>query len=1154
VLRDAGYNGIFATQDAQTGERVVGVQPSDLVAVLQRIGAGSTITPDQVWRDVLRNGSTYHLTGGIRVAPGRVSREPVIQFHVPSQAVGDVLVGLGVKRERGVAGTVYYLPNDRETVPKLTRIMEQYPPARGAAAFSLRQTPIDPNATPAEIARDAEGEFRRSAEGAHVAVNWQGAKAIAAAMELLGYTRREWDGLTIPASVGREMLRVLVEIEKQMGVPMDALGRALVEAVTHGEPLVFVLDHPGIDQAAVRREEVFHRAQIIAGADDMIHLGPQSRRRFMLDPAAARVGRHLASLGYPREELAAEIPAKLQRGPAFWAEAGISEQDVQRVLDLYNDLITADHGKGAANAIQQGRAYSLRGKHGPGSAGAAQANPRVEQPGGPSGGKVGAQAQEDAGQQGNAGARTGNEALDPATPEGFAAIARTGAGKLSAGITGFRNWSQAMLAEFGRRIQPHLLQLYREAKKLWKDTSGELRLSEMRLPRRRSLAALPGDESGAVNLDAAGEVVKRGANLLRPLGTRIADQGRAGERLRGIMTRASDEGEVAAGGRVAALEDLQLGKLSRPDRFHLQDVLEGRAKPRSQAVADAARGIQRVFGGLAIEAQRSHVLTKRRVRIRPGDPRPITLTKLQHAALDRGNQVLTTIRTPFHPRANYFPHVIKSADQLKRVSSLREDVLDNLVRLRVVANKAGAIAFLDSYIRFIESGAREDLLIRYLIASGQAQNDLQAWEKLQRYRKTGVKRQGSLEYSREINLPFYDPDPARVLPSSAASQSIRLAQIRHFGQDNQVIRRAIKTIRDSGGDAGLVKRAVDLILGKVEEADTDAEKFFRTLRTIQGFKLGLASIANMTQGALNSLLAGDFASTVAGLRGLASKRGRRFGVESGAALESVLNESLRHAGAEGYALSKFLSAVGFTATERANRICAANAGAAYAARLLAKLKKHPTDSHARRRLAELLGIDPAAAIARGKLSAGEMLTAAKRFSDMTQFRSRPEDQPEIAATPAGKAWFQFKTYIYGQTRLIWKELGGEVRAGNYGRAARSTLVLATVFPMTGSAVLALRNLIMGRDDDEDESTLSAWFDGIAQSGALGVLGALAEASTWNRVGSTLAGPGFTQIGEAVEKVTKVATAEDREKALRNLGKWAFRQMPLSGLVQQRVFQ
>jgi N12 class adenine-specific DNA methylase len=619
----------------------------------------------------------------------------------------------------------------------------------------------------------------------------------------------------------------------------------------------------------------------------------------------------------------------------------------------------------------------------------------------------------------------------------------------------------------------------------------------------------------AAYLAPAVEGIQATQAFLTPTLGRIRNEGRSGEKLATLIDRATDAGEVSAGKRVARLEDQRLKKLTRDERFELLDVLEGRARPSSAAVQTAADEIRAIMDEIAAEASGRNVLVRVTKSLAPGDPIPqgVTLTAKQQERRDQGHAVRISYRRPFARRGDYFPHVIPHHGRIHR--RLRADIVENLVRLGVVANEGAANLLLDEYIRFMQSGKREQRLIGYLVMSGQARSEADALAKLQRHR-LGQQRSGSLEYSREINLPFWDPDPVRVLPQSIARQSIRLQQIAAFGQDNQRIKRLINAVRREGGNYELVKKAADQIVGYANEPDTALARMGRFLRAWQGFKLGLASIANSVQGPLNTLLAADLRALAAGFAGVASKSGRRFGIESGATLESVINESLRHAGASGEALSLFLKATGFTATERANRIFAANAGANYVKRMYQRALLG--DQRAKAVLADL-GLDFGAIRLRGSLDRNDVLQAAKRFSDLTQFRSRPQDLPMFANSEMGKIFFQFKNYIYGQTRLIGRELARDFRTGSYGRATRDFLVLAAVFPVTGAAVRAIRNLLTGREDDEDKSALDRWFEGVAALGAAGFLGDLIEASKYpSGALEWLVGPTVSEAGKIADLV------------------------------------
>jgi hypothetical protein len=643
-------------------------------------------------------------------------------------------------------------------------------------------------------------------------------------------------------------------------------------------------------------------------------------------------------------------------------------------------------------------------------------------------------------------------------------------------------------------------------------------------------------------------------DFLRSVESRIASEGQAGKKLSKVLGKAQDAGEVAAGKRIVALRDAGLLELSKQDQANLLDVLEGRADPASEAVKKAFAGIRAITDDLAMEAETSKIIVTERRTIGPKEdwPQGFRPTRGQQERHDAGEKVPIVYKRPFRRRADFFPHVIPSTEALKS-GAIRKDVIENLVRQGIRPDAESAAAFVESYRSFIDKGGRSEMLEKYLVDSGQAKSRSQAFWLLTRFRKRHIRRQGSLEYARQVDLPFYDPNPARVLPPWAHSASMRLAQVREFGQGNELVNHLVREIEKAGGDSAKVRLMVDRVLKMVEEPDTDGAKLSRTLRALQGFKLGLSAIPNVAQGALNSLLASDLPSTLAGAKGLLSKEGRRFAMQSGASLEGVINEMVQYAGGENQALSKFLKGVGFTATEQANRIFAANAGITYARRMLSRLKANPENGRARKVLEEL-GLDADALLKKGAIEGNDALQAAKKFSDLTQFRADPKDLPLFASSNAGKVFFQFKQYIYGQTRLLHREVVEEFAAGRFGRGARALVVLGIVFPMAGEVIQDLRSLITGRK--RPTKALERYLDDIVVTGALGVLQDMIESGSYGRATETIVGPTMGEIGETINNAVKDAISgkplsEPRKSALL---KQAFRRIPLLGpIMVNRIF-
>lgn len=703
-----------------------------------------------------------------------------------------------------------------------------------------------------------------------------------------------------------------------------------------------------------------------------------------------------------------------------------------------------------------------------------------------------------------------------------------------------RSEEEWKLTAAGMQKLREVLQQYPIAEQQQSPTSGNVYMGS-------GLGALqPFLEAGFERVKSAvkSDEAKGAVDFFRPVISRIRDQGKFGGKLADMIERAADKGEVAAGKRIALLVDAEMEKLTREERFNLVDVLEGKAAAKSQKIADVAQVVRAITNDIGAEAQQLGVLVKRKQTLMPSDPIPkgVKLNPLEAKARAMGRVITVEVRMPFQQRSNYFPHRIPDTDRMK-AGKLRADILANLVRRGIRANEADAARFLDDYIAWMEKdeGGRVNSLMTWMVRSKQAPNLQAAWDILQKMRQQAQKnRSGSLEHSRAVDLPFWDPDPGRVLPQWISYQSMRLKQVEEFGQDNQRIKRAIRGIAKNHGDHAFVRKMVERILGEIDDAATQNEKLSLALRTLNGFKLGLAGIANSTQGALNTFLKADGRAVLAGFRGMVTKDGRRLGTESGAAVESVLGEVLRNAGDDGRALGTYLKLTGFAFTERMNRIFAANAGANYARRNLNKLRLKPNDAGARAALAEL-GIDGLAAAKRGGLTPDEVLLAAKRFSDLTQFRTRPQDVPEFASTPMGKVFFQFKGFIYGQTRLIHREVVGELKERRYGRGLRALLVLGTVFPVTGVLVNALRNMLTGGGDD-DESTIWKWLEGAFQVGAAGVLGDLIEAAVRRRGDDLILGPTFGTIGQTIN----AAGAKDKAHAF---GRLVLRHVPIVGQIK-----
>lgn len=632
-------------------------------------------------------------------------------------------------------------------------------------------------------------------------------------------------------------------------------------------------------------------------------------------------------------------------------------------------------------------------------------------------------------------------------------------------------------------------------------------------------------EAGFINPQAM-------ADSMSPTINRIGRQGTSGRELADRIIKATDVGEVNTGKRLAQIR--QAPRMTRKEQLNLTDVLEGRAKPMNDTVEQAFKKYDALRKDVAKEAIDSKVQVRRRTILNAEQP---GLTPLQRDKLRAGKTVQATVFDDFKPRENYFPHTIPTADDLAK-GTLRKDVAEGMVQRGVRKTTEEAEQFIDDWREFVRTGKQQDSLIDYMVETGQAKNTAEAYNNLMRYRRRTIKR-GAVEYAREVDLPFYDPIPERAFTSYIARESKRLSQIREFGQNNERINNLIKNIRDtSGEDAAEVTRlGVDRILGIINEQTSVAQKASLFLRTLQGFKLGLAAIPNITQGVLNSMLKGDLRAVGAGLKGLLTKDGRLFALQSGATLDSVIAEISKETGA----LRTFLKATGFTLSEKINRTLAANAGKSYGTRLFKKARKG--DKNAANLLKEF-GVDTT-----GKqvLTDDDVLMMAKKFTDITQFRSRPQDLPLFASSNIGKVFFQFKNFIYNQTRLVARETIGELSRGNFGRGTRNLLILSTIFPLTGEAIADIRAMITGRK--RESKGLTRYFENIGQVGGMGMFYDAIKSAGIGRGLEYIVGPTFGDAGDLL-----TATTEAVQGKPKNLGKFFTKRIPIiSNRVTESAF-
>lgn len=347
-------------------------------------------------------------------------------------------------------------------------------------------------------------------------------------------------------------------------------------------------------------------------------------------------------------------------------------------------------------------------------------------------------------------------------------------------------------------------------------------------------------------------------------------------------------------------------------------------------------------------------------------------------------------KVPFQPRENYLPHML-DMDKFKKMKDLVANHLvqtgqfQDLEMAKKFANEvAGGGSVVDAYQRFFP-------------------NKLPA-------------RFGNVEMARVIDWPTevlrYD---AKVIPDYLAGATRRIEQARQFGADNEALTPLLDNIAKEGGDPRIAEEIVNRNFGFVKE-NQQVKKGISALKQAQAtIKLGLSAISNTGQ-SVNTATKYGIVPTIQEMVGSFKPENREFALRAGATVESALQEIAEEAG-KGRGLQGKITAPGMKLVENFNRVVSANVGKNIALQKFQKVLSNPNDKKALSELQEL-GVNVTEALKNGALSEKDLLKAAQKATNLTQFKTRPIDLPPGWSTQTGRLMTQFKSFSYKQSQFI----------------------------------------------------------------------------------------------------------------------------------------
>lgn len=615
-------------------------------------------------------------------------------------------------------------------------------------------------------------------------------------------------------------------------------------------------------------------------------------------------------------------------------------------------------------------------------------------------------------------------------------------------------------------------------------------------------------------------------------------QGTAGKKFTVLADSVRDKTDKQAGNAVANYAKATLG-FTDDELFHMVDVMEGKALPSSKKIENAINTINAEMGAISTSAKNN----VKRIIQNKGNPRSI-----QKAAIEAQG---------FHPRDNYFPHLMlgQNAEKLQ----INQMISAGLKRGDFESREQGMKIFKE-YLTFSEKqrASKAKNLFKYIakthnISESEAESRLNVFIK-----RTTNPKHGNLEHSRVLNLPFYDPHPDRVIPRYYTGAHNRLNEITHWGQENEVMSGLINEMKKDGADFKYAEHLRDRFTGAEAQRAAGggliSPATSGAMRAVQVItKLGLSVIPNSTQ-TTNTAMVTNVRDTAKNISRFMSKAKRSemrdFALRSGATLESSLNDFFSGTGLSGsikiggvpLSAQGFLKKTGFIWMEKMNRTIAANAGRDHAARMAERLAKNPTDKLAQRALKQLK-LDSGKILKRnGQLTVDEMLTAAQQVVNKSQFRAGPLDLPLFFTSAEGKLVTQFKSFAFNQAKMIKDILRDEVSKGNM----RPLVTALIAMPILGEGVKDVRAILTGRV--RDEKGLERIIENISAVGAAGMFNDVLSAVKYNNVPGFMVGPSLSDAGRAVTSGTRAVQGKPAQ-----LERFILGNVPVVGQLLKNTF-
>ena len=479
---------------------------------------------------------------------------------------------------------------------------------------------------------------------------------------------------------------------------------------------------------------------------------------------------------------------------------------------------------------------------------------------------------------------------------------------------------------------------------------------------------------------------------------------------------------------------------------------------------------------------------------------------------------------------NYFPRKLKK----KLLKILRDDILkfedfDSRTFASTLKEKIGFEQKLQKALETGELSPETKAAIEHVRAQMSKGKDrrVQSSEAFERIRNEVFSEiiisNKNLSIARKKkSLPdyFFEKDAGTVLYDYSAAAAKSIAFRKTAGEKGAQVYDKIKALKDIGGhqEAELLYKAIGTFTGAIEldrryNWNPKSKSILNDLVNFQvatKIGLGFATIPNVTQSFISSILKAGYAPFIKGTFKMVTDRKyraaiRRYSGASSLELQSMLagfNPSEMSFSAK--VADRITVYSGFQGINKLNKLVASYTGFEAALRWQKIAKTSP--SKRRRDWAksnlEGMGIKNP----NKKLTQRNMAGAMYEFSRDTQLQRNVFREPAFFNDPRFQPFILFKRFGYRQFEWLQKELRKEVKAGNAAILLRLGVAGAAGGTAVNYAKNALSDLLAGKDVyDESYSmkvdglnfTFSDFIDAFASVGAAGLVSdILASESKW----------------------------------------------------------